>query len=144
MGEWAKKELDVRAKDVVMTSKLENQPGMVTTWNLGVVRNFLRQQRGMDPDNKKWMEEEEMAKMCEPTLQLSKTHAVVKKMSALAESDPELASLVLNHIYSTAMVNAGIQEGAIALASKSSELLEKLLEKVDSNPAESEPKIILE
>jgi len=62
-------------------------------------------------------------------------------MSALSESDPELASLILNHIYSTAMVNAGIQEDAISLAAKSSQLLEKLLEKVDDKK-DSEPIIL--
>lgn len=57
-----------------MTSKLENQPGMITVWNLGVVRNFLRQQRMMNPENKDWLKEEELAKVSEPKLQLSKSH----------------------------------------------------------------------
>ena len=68
------KVLGEKAQDVVMTSKLENQPGMITVWNLGVVRNFLRQQKMTNPDNKDLFEEEELAKIATPKLQLSKTH----------------------------------------------------------------------
>ena len=63
-----------RAKDVLMTSKLESQPGMVTTWNLGAVRNFLRQQKMMNPETAGELNEDELARVTQPSLQLSKTH----------------------------------------------------------------------
>ena len=58
-----------------MTAKLETQPGMITVWNLGVTRNFIRQQRMTNPEaSSEMMQEDELARICEPKLQLSKTN----------------------------------------------------------------------
>jgi len=65
--EWAKEILGDRAKDVLMTSKLESQPGMVTTWNLGAVRNFLRQQKMMNPETAGELNEDELARVTQPS-----------------------------------------------------------------------------
>lgn len=48
----------------------------------------------------------------------------------MTESDPEMAEMVLDHIYSTAMINAGITDDAVAIANKSNTLLEKMLERL--------------
>lgn len=83
-----------------------------------------------NPDNKDLFEEEELAKIATPKLQLSKTHPVVKHLLSLKESDPELAESVLAHIYSTSMITAGINDDPISIANKSNALIEKLLNKL--------------
>ena len=47
---------------------------MTTTWNLGAVRNFLRQQKMMNPETAGELNEDELARVTQPSLQLSKTH----------------------------------------------------------------------
>lgn len=74
LTEWAKESLGDLASKVQMTGKLENQPGMITVWNLGVTRNFLRTQRMQNPDDPELFKPEMIAKISEPTLQLSKSH----------------------------------------------------------------------
>ena len=84
-----------RAKDVLMTSKLESQPGMVTTWNLGAVRNFLRQQKMMNPETAGELNEDELARVTQPSLQLSKTHPGMTNKNPLFS-----VSMVLNDFFS--------------------------------------------
>lgn len=55
---------------------------------------------------------------------------VVKKLEAMRVSDPELASDLLNYIYATSMVNAGLQDDPVLVAQRSNGLLEKLLAKI--------------
>ena len=54
---------------------------------------------------------------------------MVKKLQEMRESDPELAVDLLNYIYATSMVNAGLQDDPVLVAQRSNELLEKLLAK---------------
>jgi len=129
--QWAKEKLGGKAKDVSMTSKLETQPGMITVWNLGVTRNFIRQQRMTNPEaSSEMMQEDELARICEPKLQLSKTNPIILKLHSLVDSDPETAELLLMYIYNSSMINAGIQDDAVMAVAKSSGLIEKLLEKL--------------
>ena len=127
-----------------MTGKLENQPGMITVWNLGVTRNFLRTQRMQNPDDPELFKPETIAKISEPTLQLSKSHpgklpwwstylvtfSVIKKLTELREKDEATAKKVLKHIYTSSMVNAGLNEDAVGLARDANELIEELLHKL--------------
>ena len=58
-----------------MTSKLERQPAMVTVWNLGTVRQFIKLEKMRNPDKAGNLHsEEELARIVEPKLQLSSTH----------------------------------------------------------------------
>ena len=109
LKDWAKEKLGPLVKDVSMTTKLSNQPAMVTVWNLGTVRNYIKMIKMQNPDQTGHFQDDQLALMAEPTLQLSTNHAgkttkfrvflnrrlVTKKLMNLAESDPELAELVL-------------------------------------------------
>jgi len=130
LTEWAKESLGDLASKVQMTGKLENQPGMITVWNLGVTRNFLRTQRMQNPDDPELFKPEMIAKISEPTLQLSKSHPVIKKLSELRERDETTAKKVLKHIYTSSMVNAGLNEDAVGLARDANELIQELLHKI--------------
>ena len=55
---------------------------------------------------------------------------VILKLHSLIDSDPETAELLLNYIYNSSMINAGIQDDAVMAVAKSSGLIEKLLEKL--------------
>jgi len=130
LTEWAKESLGDLASKVQMTGKLENQPGMITVWNLGVTRNFLRTQRMQNPDDPELFKPETIAKISEPTLQLSKSHPVIKKLSELKDRDETTAKKVLKHIYTSSMVNAGLNEDAVGLARDANELIQELLHKI--------------
>ena len=113
LKDWAKEKLGPLVKDVSMTTKLSNQPAMVTVWNLGTVRNYIKMIKMQNPDQTGHFQDDQLALMAEPTLQLSTNHAgnkpnydptfiilVTKKLMNLAESDPELAELVLLQVTS--------------------------------------------
>ena len=74
LKDWAKEKLGPLVKDVSMTTKLSNQPSMVTVWNLGTVRNYIKMIKMQNPDQTGHFEEEQLALMAEPTLQLSTNH----------------------------------------------------------------------
>ena len=58
-----------------MTTKLSNQPAMVTVWNLGTVRNYIKMTKMQNPDQTGMFDDAQLAMMAEPTLQLSTNHA---------------------------------------------------------------------
>merc|ERR1712147_548104 len=113
---WAKEKLGPLVKDVAMTTKLSNQPSMVTVWNLGTVRNYIKMVKMQNPDQTGHFEEEQLALMAEPTLQLSTNHPVTQKLVQLVEKEPELAELILMQLYHSSMAKAGLNDDAIAMA----------------------------
>ena len=75
LKDWAKEKLGPLVKDVSMTTKLSNQPAMVTVWNLGTVRNYIKMIKMQNPDQTGHFQDDQLALMAEPTLQLSTNHA---------------------------------------------------------------------
>ena len=75
LKDWAKEILGPLVKDVSMTTKLSNQPAMVTVWNLGTVRNYIKMTKMQNPDQTGMFDDAQLAMMAEPTLQLSTNHA---------------------------------------------------------------------
>ena len=75
LSSWSKEVLGDLVKDVSMTSKLDRQPAMVTVWNLGVVRQFIKMEKMRNPDKAgNLYNEEQLAQIVEPKLQLSSSH----------------------------------------------------------------------
>ena len=66
---WAKQSLGMKADDVKVTDKLDKHPAMVTVWEMGSIRHFLRSQYLTDS---KGLSEEEKIALFKPTLQLNK------------------------------------------------------------------------
>jgi TNF receptor-associated protein 1 len=131
LSSWSKEILGDLVKDVSMTSKLDRQPAMVTVWNLGVVRQFIKMEKMRNPDKAgNLYNEEQLAQIVEPKLQLSSSHPVTKKLITLHESDPELAEQILKQLYHAAMANAGLNDDAVSIANKTNNLVEMFLEKL--------------
>ena len=75
LSSWSNEVLGDLVKDVSMTSKLDRQPAMVTVWNLGVVRQFIKMEKMRNPDKAgNLYNEEQLAQIVEPKLQLSSSH----------------------------------------------------------------------
>jgi len=123
--EWAKKSLDIKVNDVKTTEKLDKHPAMVTVWEMGSIRHFLRSQYLTDS---KGLSEDEKIALFKPTLQLNSSHPVVIKMNKLKDENEELAGLILRQLYDNAMISAGLTEDARPMISRINELLDKMLE----------------
>ena len=74
LKDWAKEKLGPLVKDVAVTTKLSNQPAMVTVWNLGQVRNYIKMIKLQNPDQTGQFQDDQLAMLAEPTLQLSTNH----------------------------------------------------------------------
>jgi len=121
---WAKTSLGMKVDQVKVTDKLDKHPAMVTVWEMGSIRHFLRSQYLTDS---KQMSEEEKIALFKPTLQLSSNHPIVMKLHKLKDEEDELASLVLRQLYDNAMISAGLTEDARPMVTRINELLDKVL-----------------
>uniref|UniRef100_H2YU59 Histidine kinase/HSP90-like ATPase domain-containing protein n=1 Tax=Ciona savignyi TaxID=51511 RepID=H2YU59_CIOSA len=126
LTDWAKAALDVKVTDVKVTDKLDKHPAMVTVWEMGSVRHFLKSQYLTDP---KGLSESERTALFKPTLQLNSNHPIVMKMSKLKTENEELAKALLEQLYDNAMVSAGLFEDARPMVNRLNDLLTKVLEK---------------
>jgi len=121
---WAKSSLGMKVEQVKVTDKLDKHPAMVTVWEMGSIRHFLRSQYLTDS---KQMSEEEKIALFKPTLQLSSNNPIVMKLHKLKDDDDELASLILRQLYDNAMISAGLTEDARPMVTRINELLDKVL-----------------
>lgn len=62
-----------------------------------------------------------------PVLEINPRHALIKKLSALRESKPEVADLVARQLVDQALLSAGLIEHPQQLATRMNEILEKVL-----------------
>jgi TNF receptor-associated protein 1 len=62
-----------------------------------------------------------------PVLEINPRHALVKRLSALREEKPEIASLVAQQLVDQAMLSAGLVEHPQELAARMNQILEKVL-----------------
>ena len=123
--EWSKAVLDKKVMDVKVTDKLDQHPAMITVWEMGSVRHFLKSQYLTDP---KGMSEEEKLALFKPTLQLNSNHLVVSKLLKLKSDNEDVAKLILEQIYDNAMISAGLTEDARPMVGRLNNLLAKILE----------------
>lgn len=125
--EWAKGVLGERVTDVKTTTKLDKHPAMVTVWEMGSVRHFLRSQHLVNP---KGLSDKERGMLFKPVFQLNSNHPAIVKLSHLHETETELSSLALEQLYENAMVSAGLIEDARPMVNRLNDLLTKVLEKI--------------
>ncbi|XP_002123045.2 heat shock protein 75 kDa, mitochondrial-like [Ciona intestinalis] len=126
LTDWAKASLDLKVTDVKVTDKLDKHPAMVTVWEMGSVRHFLKSQYLTDP---KGLSESERTALFKPTLQLNAVHPIVMKLTSLKNEDEELAKALLEQLYDNAMVSAGLFEDARPMVNRLNDLLTKVLQK---------------
>jgi len=120
---WLKQTLKGRAHNVKFTQKLESHPCVVTVEEMAAARHFIRTQAQQ-------MTPEARYSLLQPQLEISVKHPLIKKMSSIRDSDPELAKLLAEQLFANAMVTAGLEEDPRTIIGSLTELLTKALEKV--------------
>lgn len=64
---------------------------MITVLEMGAARHFLRMQQLAKT-------QEERAQLLQPTLEINPRHTLIKKLSQLRESEPDLALLLIEQV----------------------------------------------
>ena len=85
---------------------------------MGAARHFLRRQQLTKT-------QEERAQLLQPMLEISPRHILIKKLSELRDSEPELAQLLADQIYA----KAGLVEDPCPIVGRLNHLLAKALER---------------
>ncbi|XP_075420475.1 heat shock protein 75 kDa, mitochondrial [Tenrec ecaudatus] len=119
---WVRNALGSRVTNVKVTLRLDTHPAMVTVLEMGAARHFLRMQQLAKTH-------EERAQLLQPTLEINPRHALIKKLSELRSSEPDLALLLVDQIYENAMIAAGLVDDPRPMVGRLNELLTKALEK---------------
>ncbi|XP_049624404.1 heat shock protein 75 kDa, mitochondrial [Suncus etruscus] len=118
---WMRNVLGQRVTNVKVTLRLDTHPAMITVLEMGAARHFLRMQQLAKT-------QEERAQLLQPTLEINPRHTLIKKLSQLKTSDPELAQLLMEQIYENAMIAAGLVDDPRPMVSRLNHLLVKVLE----------------
>ncbi|NXR82262.1 TRAP1 protein, partial [Pycnonotus jocosus] len=119
---WMRNALGSRVTGVKVTMRLDTHPAMITVLEMGAARHFLRMQQLAKT-------QEERAQLLQPTLEINTGHALIKKLSELKDSQPDLAQMLLDQIYENAMIAAGLNEDPRPMVNRLNELLTRILEK---------------
>ncbi|XP_066054222.1 heat shock protein 75 kDa, mitochondrial [Chamaea fasciata] len=119
---WMRNALGSRVTGVKVTTRLDTHPAMITVLEMGAARHFLRMQQLAKS-------QEERAQLLQPTLEINTGHALIKKLSELKDSQPDLAQMLLDQIYENAMIAAGLNEDPRPMVNRLNELLTRILEK---------------
>lgn len=119
---WMRNALGSRVANVKVTLRLDTHPAMVTVLEMGAARHFLRMQQLART-------QEERAQLLQPTLEINPRHALIRKLSQLTASEPELAQLLADQIYDNAMIAAGLVDDPRPMVGRLHDLLVKALEK---------------
>ncbi|NWH34606.1 TRAP1 protein, partial [Chloropsis hardwickii] len=119
---WMRNALGSRVTGVKVTARLDTHPAMITVLEMGAARHFLRMQQLAKT-------QEERAQLLQPTLEINTGHALIKKLSELKDSQPDLAQMLLDQIYENAMIAAGLNEDPRPMVNRLNKLLTRILEK---------------
>ncbi|XP_014444763.1 heat shock protein 75 kDa, mitochondrial [Tupaia chinensis] len=119
---WMRNALGSRVTNVKVTLRLDTHPAMVTVLEMGAARHFLRMQQLART-------QEERAQFLQPTLEINPRHMLIKKLSQLRASEPDLAQLLVDQIYENAMIAAGLVDDPRPMVGRLNDLLVKALEK---------------
>ncbi|CAK7303162.1 Heat shock protein 75 kDa, mitochondrial [Vulpes lagopus] len=119
---WMRNVLGSRVTNVKVTLRLDTHPAMITVLEMGAARHFLRMQQLAKT-------QEERAQLLQPTLEINPRHILIKKLSALRDSEPELAQLLADQIYTNAMIAAGLVDDPRPMVGHLNHLLAKALER---------------
>ncbi|XP_036165676.1 heat shock protein 75 kDa, mitochondrial isoform X2 [Myotis myotis] len=119
---WMRNALGSRVTNVKVTLRLDTHPAMITVLEMGAARHFLRMQQLAKT-------QEERAQLLQPTLEVNPRHILIKKLSQLRESEPDLAQLLVDQIYENAMIAAGLVDDPRPMVGRLNNLLVKALER---------------
>uniref|UniRef100_A0A667IJH3 Heat shock protein 75 kDa, mitochondrial n=1 Tax=Lynx canadensis TaxID=61383 RepID=A0A667IJH3_LYNCA len=119
---WMRNALGSRVTNVKVTLRLDTHPAMITVLEMGAARHFLRMQQLAKT-------QEERAQVLQPTLEINPRHTLIKKLSQLRDSEPDLAQLLVDQIYENAMIAAGLVDDPRSMVGRLNHLLVKALER---------------
>lgn len=119
---WMRNALGSRVTDVKVTVRLDTHPAMITVLEMGAARHFLRMRQLAKT-------QEERAQLLQPTLEINPRHVLIKKLSQLRDSEPDLAQLLVDQIYENAMITAGLVDDPRPMVGRLNQLLVKALER---------------
>nr|QII15881.1 heat shock protein 75 [Aphis glycines] len=119
---WIESVLGNKVKKVKTTGQLESHPCVITVDDMTAARHFIKTQL-------KQMDDEMLFSVLQPQLELNPKHAVIKKLHTLKDSNPELAKLIVEQLYSNSMVTAGLINDSRKLVSNMNRILELVVEK---------------
>ncbi|CAH8552267.1 unnamed protein product [Dicrocoelium dendriticum] len=121
---WAKTSLGEKVKNVKVTQRLTTHPCLVTIREAGAVRHFLRTTLAD-------RSAEERFRVMEPVLELNPDHQLVRYLSRLvpgaSEPNEELAAALLQHLFDTALAQAGLLDDVRGLAGRTNDLVTRLI-----------------
>ncbi|CAG0888882.1 unnamed protein product [Cyprideis torosa] len=119
---WLKGTLGHKVAKVVLTARLEKHPCVVTVEEMAAARHFVKTQFSQIPEANRYQ-------LLQPQLEINPKHPVIVKLNGLRESNPRLATLVADQLFSNAMVAAGLVDDPRTALGSMNELLTLALEK---------------
>ncbi|XP_054015153.1 heat shock protein 75 kDa, mitochondrial [Hylaeus anthracinus] len=114
--------LKKKAYDIKTTSRLESHPCVITVKDMASARHFVRTQSHQ-------INEEMRYSILQPRLEINPNHPLIKKLAQLTKSDTKLADLLIEQLFTSCMVGAGLIEDPRILLAPMNELLTLALEK---------------
>ncbi|XP_059483061.1 heat shock protein 75 kDa, mitochondrial isoform X2 [Neocloeon triangulifer] len=122
LQKWIKGVLSGKAYSVTVTQRLDTHPCVVTVEEMAAARHFIRTQSHQ-------LTEESRYSLLQPRFEINPKHPIIKKLNTLTDSNPKLAELVTQQLFSNAMVSAGLVEDPRTVVTNMNDLLNLALEK---------------
>uniref|UniRef100_A0A1B6DQJ3 Heat shock protein 75 kDa, mitochondrial n=2 Tax=Clastoptera arizonana TaxID=38151 RepID=A0A1B6DQJ3_9HEMI len=122
LTKWLKTTLKSRVQDVRITKRLESHPCVVTVEEMAAARHFIKTQAHQLDDEMRYS-------LLQPRLEINPKHPIIKKLSSLSTTNPELAELVTQQLFSNAMVTAGLIQDPRTILTNMNKLLTLALDK---------------
>ncbi|XP_013417162.1 heat shock protein 75 kDa, mitochondrial-like isoform X2 [Lingula anatina] len=109
----------VKAK---ITNRLVSHPAVISVMEMGAARHLLKTSLLGRSDEDKY-------RLLQATLEINPKHPIIRKLSTLKDSNPDLANLLADQIFDNALVAAGLVDDPRSMLGRLNQLLEKALEK---------------
>ncbi|XP_046666004.1 heat shock protein 75 kDa, mitochondrial isoform X1 [Homalodisca vitripennis] len=119
---WISTALKPKVHGVKVNKRLESHPCVVTVEEMAAARHFLKTQAHQMDDDMRYS-------LLQPRLEINPRHPIIKKLNSLSNTNPELAELVTQQLFSNAMVAAGLVLDPRTVLSSMNQLLTLALQK---------------
>jgi molecular chaperone HtpG len=120
---WLKEILGDKVSEVLASGRLVDSPAMIVNADGYLTSSMERVLRAS-------AQEEQLAMSGKKNMEINPKSSLVKKLSALRESDPSLAGEVAEQIFDNAMIQAGLLVDSQKMVSRNYRILEKMSEKL--------------
>jgi len=120
---WLTSKLRGKAHSVIATCKLDSFPCVVTVEEMASARHFLKTHGA-------GMKDDLVFSILQPRLEINPKHALIKKLSLLKDSEPQLADLLAMQLFNNALVAAGLIDDPRKGLKHLNDLLESVFQKI--------------